>query len=309
MMNRRYWVTTQWPPSEGEEGEPDGVYLPDGREAAGENLSAGDLVLIYESRSGRRKIRTDLKTRKRRIVPRNDGHEGVIAIVEAVGGFEADESIEPEEYVDGTSIRWNWRAAADVVNLSGFVDRRTLNRHLGYKPGYRFRGFGTLHSGLKEIDENTYRAVVASFNKNAPIGTSTKDVVKRNQNRNWGFGGGGEGPEHKALKMRVFETPSDVLGIPGLRGVQTEFGFISNDSMDVLLEDENGRPYAVEIKVDIGKGDLSGVLQAIKYRHMYAVMSRRSFNEVEAVLVAHGIARDVRRIAEWYGVNCIEVRR
>ena len=40
-----YWLTTHWPPREGEasENSPD-IWLPDGRQAPGAKISPGDLV-------------------------------------------------------------------------------------------------------------------------------------------------------------------------------------------------------------------------------------------------------------------------
>ena len=53
----RYWITVHWPLREGDtdDGE-SGVWLPDGREAAGAALAPGDHVIVYESRSGRPKV-------------------------------------------------------------------------------------------------------------------------------------------------------------------------------------------------------------------------------------------------------------
>lgn len=308
-MACRYWITTQWPASVDQRARKRRVYLPDDRAAAGEKFAKGDRIIMYESRTGRRRIGSTVQGTSQGAIPRNVGREGVVEILEAQSSFVKDRRIPRERYSDGTSIWWCWYADVEVVNRSGFVSRKRLNQLLGHKPGNRFRAYGTLHSGLKQIDETTYRAIVDAFTSHASAGLDAKQVVRENRKRKWGRGRGGEGPEHRALKMLVFRDPSSILGMPGLRGIETEFEFLSNDRMDVLLEDDSGRPFAVEVKVHIGSGDLAGVLQAIKYRHMYAVMSRRSFDEVGAVLVAHSISKDVLGIAKQYGVHCVVVPR
>jgi hypothetical protein len=50
-----YWLTTHWPPRVGDDPNnvANGVWLPDGREKADAELKKGDIVFVYQSRSGR----------------------------------------------------------------------------------------------------------------------------------------------------------------------------------------------------------------------------------------------------------------
>lgn len=137
-----HWVTTQWPPQADQpESPPDGVYLPDGREEAGADLREGDLVLIYQSRTGRTEIRhRPAGTRER--VRSIRGKEGIVAIARARDGLSEREGSTPTEYQNGTRIWWRWWTRVELLSRSGFVPRIELNRVLGYDPTYSLRGFG-----------------------------------------------------------------------------------------------------------------------------------------------------------------------
>ncbi len=50
----KYWLTTQWPPTvDSPQGAHESVWLQEGKEQAGRNLGRGDLVFIYETKTGR----------------------------------------------------------------------------------------------------------------------------------------------------------------------------------------------------------------------------------------------------------------
>ncbi len=194
-----YRMTTHWPSSAGEDvGRffPEGVWLPDGREQAGADLEIGDMVLVYESRTGRSEIR-NIKGKKMVVHPAQ-GRQAIVAIADVTGDLEELQDSSPSKYTSGESIWWRWKADTSPVSTDGLVPRLTVNRILGYKPGNLLRGFGDRKSGLKKLDEQTYHELVKEFKKHP----RRIDAVRRpKKSGGWGpHDEGGESEEHKSLK-------------------------------------------------------------------------------------------------------------
>jgi hypothetical protein len=122
-------------------------------------------------------------------------------------------------------------------------------------------------------------------------------------------GGGGESPEHEALKKYVAQEPSLVLRETGLRLVKEEYPFACSDRADVVLVDSMNRPLGVEVEVEEHDGDLAGLLQSVKYRHMLAVVCGRPFRESRAVLVAYKLGAGIKALCRQYDVQAVEVDR
>jgi len=300
---RKYWVTTHWPP---EIGEPVkyGVYLYDGTQSVGADLEPGDRVWIYESKGGRLVVRQHpdgSECKKKRQL----GKEGVVALVEVVSKLH-DMGGTPEQYDDGSVRWWRWKVDTRLINQSGFVPRKELNVLLGHKPDYGLRAFGKKHSGLKTVREDVHQKILQAFNQNQPPETKpiTRNPRKYVPRK---YGQGGEGPKHKRLKERVAANPPRILGEEGLTLIQTEYPFPTGDRADILLKTSENQYVAVEIKVAVDMGDISGVLQAVKYSRMYAVECRRMFEEVRAFLVAHQISDDVKELCNGYGIETFVV--
>ena len=152
----RYWLTTHWPPRQGNpQDSTSGVWLPDGRETAGSKLAPGDLILVYESRSGRTEIR-QLPDGSAKKFPCQTGKEGVIFYGHITENLSTIPGSQPEHYTDGSSIWWRWYTPMTILSRSGFVRREDVAVALSYKPAYNFHGFGTLHSGLREISAGEF---------------------------------------------------------------------------------------------------------------------------------------------------------
>ena len=75
-----YWLTAHWPPLQEWAKPPLGVYLADGRQEAGQDLRPGDLVFVYQAKTG--KPRKDGK-------PYRLGREAVVFLVRATTGINA----------------------------------------------------------------------------------------------------------------------------------------------------------------------------------------------------------------------------
>ena len=69
------------------------------------------------------------------------------------------------------------------------------------------------------------------------------------------------------------------------------------------------RPWGVEVEVEQDDTELAGLLQAIKYRYMLAVMHGRPYDETRAVLVAYKLGSGIKALCEKYAVKAVEVER
>lgn len=301
-----HWITVHWPPHEGKpiNDVAPGVWVPDGRESAALDFAEGDLVLIYHPKTGR----TIVEQNPDGSVVHHHcqvGREGIVGIGRALEQVTASSDIKPEKYTDGTEIWWRWHAELELLSTSGFVPRKGLCTALGFSESYNFRGFGDKHSGLKKIDASVFDGIVASFRK---AGTKTLPVLHPTAGGS-SHGGGGESVAHLNLKNYVAQHCSAVFGEKGLLHSHTEYPFPTGDRADIVLEDKYGRIVGVEIEIDVGSADLTGTLQAIKYRWMLEAIKGTKHGESRAALVAYSIDESVKQTSKRYGVECIEVSR
>lgn len=298
-----WWVTTHWPPREDDpDAVADGLWVPDGREAAGKDVQKGDMVVVYQAKTGRTEIRKQLDG-KELFVKNLKGKEGVIAITKAQGPLYALEGSVPEEYTDGSRIWWRWYTPLQIITKSGFVSRQMLNEILGYAPNYSLHGFGDAKSGLKKISQDNFNQILRAFKESllTPPKLPSKPKMPHD------VPGGVESKEHKYLKEYVASNPTDVLHEEDIRHLCTEYPFCTNDQADVVLEDRFGRVIGVEVEVSIDETNLAGMLQAIKYRYMLEVTHKRSVGDSRALLVAYQISPMVKEICKTYNVEAVEI--
>ena len=164
----RYWLTTHWPPRATGRQYITHVYVQGGLEAAGRALAPGDKVLIYESKTGPIITKQGASAQEIRHVT---GRCGIVAVAEATTPLLELAGSQPTTYEDGTVRDWRWRAETPWRDEAGFVPLSVVNRVMGYKAGCRLRGFGTLHSGLKELTAAQYAALLDEFKRHprAPL--------------------------------------------------------------------------------------------------------------------------------------------
>lgn len=92
--------------------------------------------------------------------------------------------------------------------------------------------------------------------------TIISNIVETSRN----FGGGGEGPEHKALKEYIQSNPQ-IVGLTSSSTIAiSEYSIPSGDTIDVVF-DQQTRIHAVEVKSSISeKNDIArGLFQCVKY--------------------------------------------
>jgi len=299
-------MTTHWPRREDESvDEPhEGVWVQDGKQHLIDRVGPHDLVFIYESRSGPVTIREYADGTTKRI-PCREGREGIVAIVEVTERAYQPEDSQPERYTNGTNLWWRYYAPTRSANSAGFLPRIEVAGLLDYSERYRFRGFGEEHSGLKQIPEELFNHIRDEF-----IGSAQTDeqqrVVRAASGR---FGGGGEGPEHLALKKRIAANPAAILGELGLRLWNEEWLLPTMDKIDLVLKDALDRFVAVEVEVDCDASELPGPLQCMKYRAMLSYFFDRPMEEVRCILAAHSIHRDVQLRCAYHSIEAKVVLR
>lgn len=302
---RRYWVTTHWPPEASYTGrELRNVYLQDGHEGVGLPMSPGDGVLIYESASGPAVVE-QLPNGTKNIIVRRPGKQGIVTAANVQRPFSRRLPVDAvEHYADGSMKNWAWEAITESHISNGFVPQADLLRILGYALNYNLRGFGESHSGLRQVSKEQYDELLAVFVSNSVV-TANAPGGQQPRPGHW-TEGGGEGPEHLALKEYVAANPSVVLGEPGVVTLKIEYPFPSGDRADIALRDQAGRFIGVEIELEQSDTQLEGLLQAIKYRHMLAVMEGVTFEECRSVLVAYKLGNKIKQLCKQYDVKAIE---
>lgn len=302
----KHWLTVHWPPrADKPESIGAGVWVPNGKEAAGADLAEGDRVLVYETLRGRAEVRISAKG-VRTVVGCIRGREGIVLLGEVMSRLQADDGSTPKRYADGTEIWWRWHAPLKVLSRSGFVPRREVNAVLDYKSAYNFRGFGDLHSGLGEISREEFEELERRFRRHNLV--RLPDFLP-DRRRRGSRSTREESVEHRDLKNYIAQAPADCLKEDGLHTEAIEYDFPTGDRADIVLCDRVGRVIGLEVEVDVRKDQLEGALQAIKYRRMLELVARRKLGDSRAVLVAHTIDPAIRKLCQRYEVECVEVPR
>lgn len=292
----RFWLTSHWAPREGRSSRPpSGIYLQEGNQEVGAAIRPVDRVLIYQAEGGPTLVEED--DGEKVFIRHHGGSGGIVSVGRVTSRLTPDNADGPDRYLYGKRIReiwWRWRARTESISHSGFVPRREINRILGSKPHYNFRGFGDGNSGLKEISKEDYERLVDAFKRRTRrLRLRNFFSRARSKLRRFGFG---ESKAHRRLKDFVASVPSLALGEEGLRTIQKEFPFPTGDRADVVLEDHVGKLLGVEIEVDVDGSRPEGILQAIKYRFMLAAMHGKPFSDTRSVLVAYAISPEAARI-------------
>lgn len=282
----------------------EGVFVADGNEHVIAEMRAGDLVFIYECKEGRTKTVKTLSGEAERI-PCGEGKEGVVALVEVCSPPKEILNSQPHNYTDGTTVWWRYKADTKPINSMGFIPRKGVCKTLGYSEDYVLTGFGDYHSGVKKITKEEFEKLNSLYVASADQKEAASiEIFKRH-----GYGGGGEGPVHLALKNRIAQNPSALLSELGLVHYETELPFATNDRVDIVLKDKFGRFVAVEVEVDCDASEEAGPLQCMKYRAMLSYVFGIPVEEVRTSLVAHSIHADLKERCKRHGIKTIVVPR
>src|ERR1700685_1457705 len=106
-----FWMTTHWPRREDRllEEPRRGVWVQNKKKNLIDRVSPGDLVFIYETKSGPA-IKQTYVDGSVKNVGRHPGGEGIVALVEVTDVASQPEDSQPEEYADGSTLWWRYCA-------------------------------------------------------------------------------------------------------------------------------------------------------------------------------------------------------
>ena len=123
-----------------------------------------------------------------------------------------------------------------------------------------------------------YQPDTSNMSPSNPTGGTEKDGIAR--------GRGGEGPNHKALRLWVQANPTAVFPRLKVTRTETEVDLLSGDRVDVVYY-ATERTIALEVKSkDSNEADLTrGIYQCVKYRAVMQSMDPRADADISAVLV------------------------
>ncbi len=306
-----YWVTTHYPPTVDDiYNDLTDVWIVDGKQKAAEKLKSGDIVLIYQTKTGKSEIKQNIDG-SRKIVNRIKGKEGIVSVTKVKTKLLKNPEFPIIEYVNGEKKWWCWHAETEKITTSGFVSREDLNLVLGYKKTNVLKGFGDKNSGIKLITKNEFEQLLTLFKKNQNIKNNALDTDKKynnkkRKNKKFSFE---ESKEHLNLKNYIAQNPTKVLKEGGVITIAKEYLFPTMDKADLVLEDYFGRIIGLEVEVNVEDGQIQGILQAIKYRYMLELMKQRNIGESRAILVAYTISPRMKKLCEQYNVECIAVKK
>lgn len=125
-------------------------------------------------------------------------------------------------------------------------------------------------NGVFKITD-TGRALIASVRKIEPQAVALRDGTEQEP---FVFGNGGEGANHKSLRLYIYRNPSKVFPKLVSPEAHTEFLLPSADRIDVLFETSSLR-LGIEVKSkDSNDADLArGIYQCVKYRAVLEAIS------------------------------------
>jgi RecB family endonuclease NucS len=122
-----------------------------------------------------------------------------------------------------------------------------------------------------------------------------------------GSGGGGESEDHRLLKEFIASNPAEILCEEGLKTLHIEYPFVAADKADLVLEDIYGRVIGLEVEVSTERDQIEGVLQAITYRFMFALVKKLRYEQSRAFLVAYSLAPEIKKVCRDYEIEFFEV--
>jgi hypothetical protein len=282
----------------------EGIWVSEKNRHVIERVKPGDLVFIYETRSGPIVLRAYIDGTIKK-APCRQGRGGVVALVRATQYAQQPEDSQPERYADGSRIWWRYYATTESINSAGFIPQRQFAMLLGHPPNYHFRGYGEKNSGLREIPSALFDNILVLFLASA----ERADMQYSLQASGRGWSEGGEGVEHLELKEAIAEDPSKFLRETGLTLWAKEWLLPTSDRVDLILKDRYGRFVAVEVEVDCSETELAGPLQCMKYRAMLSYFFDRPLDEVRCILAARSLHGSVIAKCTQHRVESVIIER
>lgn len=115
-----------------------------------------------------------------------------------------------------------------------------------------------------------------------------------------------ESDAHKGIKRYLIENAEALFG-KGASLFEEEYLYASGDSANLVFYLPPDKYLAVEVEVDVGQDDIAGLLQAIKYKYMFAVQENLLMEQVKGMLVARSLHPSIKARCSQYGVDSMEI--
>lgn len=130
----------------------------------------------------------------------------------------------------------------------------------------------------RKVYGKPYKPDASDMSASNPTGGTEKDGILR--------GRGGEGPNHKALRLWVQANPTAVFPKLMVTRSETEVDLLSGDRVDVVYYAAE-RTIGLEVKSkDSNEADITrGIYQCVKYRAVMRAMDPRDDAHITAILV------------------------
>ncbi len=117
-----------------------------------------------------------------------------------------------------------------------------------------------------------------------------------------------ESEDHKNIKKYIIENSEVIIG-KGFKLYEEEYVYASMDRANLVFKGPGGKFTTVEVEVNVGKNDIVGLLQSIKYKYMFSVQENISFDKVDTILVAYNIHSEIKKKCSKYKVRFFEVNK
>lgn len=121
--------------------------------------------------------------------------------------------------------------------------------------------------------------------------------------------GSGESEAHKSLKIRIAQQP-ELIGVTAVISRAIEHQYPSGDRVDLMLESDGSLWTVVEVELDGLVETVTGLFQAVKYRALQQAVlcTEKRKGYVSAILAAHSIPQEVKKLASMLDVETVEVQ-
>lgn len=111
---------------------------------------------------------------------------------------------------------------------------------------------------------------------------------------------------HKEIKRYVIENAEALFG-KGVSLFEEEYLYASGDSANLVFCVPPDKYLTIEVEVDVGKDEIAGLLQAIKYKYMFAVQEKLSIEQVKGVLITRSLDPSIKALCSKYGIDYMEI--
>jgi hypothetical protein len=158
----------------------------------------------------------------------------------------------------------------------------------------------------------------------APLPAFAAEEIDYSRRAGGRRGGGGEGPIHRGIRLHIHDDPNTALaGLPGgpWTSFATEYSLATQDRIDVVVRDREGRFVLIEVKPRLVSDreyeeseDFDRAIarapyaQAAKYRAQWMILREIGSERLRCVVAAPEIPGELaRRMAKDHGVESVAV--